>query len=88
VQAKEDAARLAVADQNPFGDIKSSGLQLILVADCVVNVMSQVAEVLDVERVGRHRSAHSSRWMTVGWEELPVGKNWQFREGVSTGTIV
>jgi hypothetical protein len=87
VQAKENAARPLAANQNPLGDLKRSGLKLVLIANRMVNILSQVAQILNVERVSRHRSAHSSR-LDDGWEELPTGKNWQSGEGVSTGTIV
>src|SRR5688500_10475464 len=41
VQAEENAARPLAADQDPLADFKSSGLQLILVADRLVHVVAE-----------------------------------------------
>jgi hypothetical protein len=78
MQAKEDAARSPATDQDAFGNVKSSRLQLVLFAEGVVDKISQVGQVVNVERLTRHESADSWRMKGLGMgrtaerEELAV----------------
>jgi hypothetical protein len=78
MQAKEDAARSPATDQDAFGNVKSSRLQLVLFAKGVVDKISQVGQVVNVERLTRHESADSWRMKGLGMgrtaerEELAV----------------
>lgn len=87
MQAKEDAARLLAANEDSLGDLEGRGLKFVLIANGLVDKVSKIAQVLNVQGVIRHRCADSS-WMKGGERKrLPVGKNEQSGEGVSTITI-
>ena len=55
MQTKIDAARLAAAKQYSLGDIENIDLQFVVFADCVMNIPSQVVQVVNWERCCRHR---------------------------------
>ena len=54
LHAKEHAARSLAADQDSLGDLKGLGFELVLIANRLVDVTSEIAQSLDVERLGRH----------------------------------
>jgi hypothetical protein len=54
VQAKEDAARFSAANQNSLCHLKGTNLELILLANCIVDIGFKVIQIVNLERVSRH----------------------------------
>ena len=86
MHAKEDAARLFAPDQDSFRYAKGRWFEFILIANRVVDIGSEVVQIVDLERLSRHFLAQSPRgWMKSQRDRktLPVGKDRQFAVGVS-----
>ena len=77
IQAEIDAARLLAADQNPLGNVESAAFQLILFAQGVMDVISKIVQVLNLQGISRHFLASSveeglGMTKTAGREEWAV----------------
>ena len=59
IQTEIDAARLLSADQNPLGDVEGAAFQLILFAQGVMDVISKIVQVLNLQGISRHFLASS-----------------------------
>jgi len=54
MEAKEDAAGFPAAYEDSFGDLKRIDLEFILLADCVLDITTEVFQVVNLERLSRH----------------------------------
>ena len=52
--AIEDAAGSAATNKDPLGDLKGAEFKFVLIANGLVDIVSQVIQVVELERICRH----------------------------------